>query len=85
MLKIFLILLNNFKNGLRIGIETPAAEEIFEQRYETLAFIEVGLENLFNAVRVGGHDAMDFARAAEDGEDISEPVKKAVAVLQETR
>lgn len=80
---------------LAVSVEDARAKEVAEDSRDTGALrvvIELGLEDVLDIFRQGGHDAMDTARAEEDGgvcrvggEHVGGPVKKAMAVRQELR
>lgn len=79
---------------LAIDVEDPEAEEIAEDVGEGFALgevVEVGLEDVLDVGRVGGHDGPRRVEAVNDGglggggggEEVSVPVEEAVAVAVE--
>ena len=79
---------------LAIDVEDPEAEEIAEDVGEGFALgevVEVGLEDVLDVGRVGGHDGPRRVEAVNDGglgggrggEEVRVPVEEAVTVAVE--
>lgn len=80
---------------LAIDVEDPQAEEIAEDVGEGFALgevVEVGLEDVLDVGRVGGHNGPRRVEAVNDGclgggggggEEVRVPVEEAVAVVVE--